>query len=110
MTLNGLTTWLLTFGKTFLSWLYNNGIDFINAVISAICTAALAVINMFPAGSPVPSPLVSPAASPTLAAFINALNWFFPIGYFVSLLTFVAAAMIAYFTIAPVARWFKLLT
>lgn len=110
MTLSSLTAWLLTFGKTFLSWVYNVGIDFLNALISAVCTAAVSVISLFPAGNPVPVPLASPAASPTLAAFINALNWFFPIGYFVTVVTFVTAAMASYFIIAPVARWFKLLT
>ena len=110
MTLNGLTSWLLGFGTTFLAWLSNLAIDTINALINAISTAAISVVSLFPAASSTPSPLAMPATSPTLSAFINGLNWFFPIGYLVTVVTFVAGTIVSYFIIAPLARWFKVLT
>lgn len=110
MTLADFSAWFDTFTKTAITWLYNSFLDMVQAIFDGVCIAVTTVVSLFPAATSTPSPLLAPASSATLSAFINALNWFFPIGYFVTLVTFAATAVIAYFTIAPLARWFKLLT
>jgi hypothetical protein len=95
-----------------LAYLYNIVIDSIQVVFDYCVTFALYVVSLFPTGAAVPTfgepvPTATNAAWP---AFLNAVNWFFPVGYFVTLLTAFAAAAVAYFVIAPLARWVKLLT
>ncbi len=92
-----------------LTWLYNLFIDLLQSILDLLVTFALSIVAMFPAGSAVPS-FGSTPDGPAFNAFLNALNWFFPISYLVTIVTFLVGAMIAYFVIAPVARWVKLLT
>lgn len=101
--------WLMGFAKSFIIWLLNGGVDLINASISGFVSFVLGIIGMFPSGSNMPSLPTIPSGS-SWVAFINAINWFFPLDFLVQILTFSSTAMLAYLAIAPLARWIKLLT
>lgn len=94
----------------FLAFIYNTMIDLIQVVFNYLVTFALFVVSLFPAGAapPVYNGAI-PVSDATWSGFLNGLNWFFPIGYFVTLLGMFASAAVAYFIIAPLARWVKLL-
>lgn len=101
--------WLIGFSKSFIIWLANTFIDFFQAVIDGFCGFAVSILSLFPAGSSVPTYGAAPSSS-AWGEFINALNWFFPMQFFVSCIVFAVAGMVAYLVIAPLARWVKLLT
>lgn len=107
--MSGLFSMLLDWTNAALTWLYNLFIDLIQSCLDLFFAFALSIVSLFPSGAPVPS-FGSTPSSAAFSAFINGLNWFFPIGYLVSVVTFFVTAMLAYFFIAPLARWFKLLT
>lgn len=101
-------TWLVDFVKDVVVWFYNCAVDLLNVCISGICSFAVSVVSLLPETQILPS---APDA-PTSVLFDNvvtALNWLFPMGYFVSMVGFFVAAIILYATVAPVLRWFKLL-
>ncbi len=106
--MSAFAAWLMGFAKSFLSWLYNDTIDGVQSAIDGFAAAAVNLISWVPAGPSVP--VFSSSLPPSWAVFVNALNWFFPFGYFVIVFTFCCAGMLAYIFVAPVLRWFKLLT
>jgi hypothetical protein len=108
--LSSLSALLLNWTTAFLVYLYNVIIDAVQVLFDYLVTFSLYVVTMFPTGATTPTFTESAPATTVYSFFLNALNWFFPVGYFVILLTAFAAAAVAYFIIAPLARWFKLLT
>lgn len=107
--MSSLFSLLLDWTNAAMTWLYNLFIDFFQSFLDIFFSFAVSIVSLFPAGAPLPSLGASPTTV-AFSSFINALNWFFPIGYLVSVVTFLVTAMLAYFFIAPLARWFKLLT
>ena len=103
------TQWMIDFGKNFLTWFYNILIDFIQAIIDAVPSVITTIVSLFPASTPFPNLVTTPTGQ-TFVAFMSTLNWIAPIGFFVTAAAFMAFAITAYWIIAPVARWFKLLT
>ncbi len=108
--LNSLFTLLQNWTTAILAYLFNIIVDFVQVLFDYIVQFALWVVGLFPSGAAIPVYSDATPTGSTFSAFVNVLNWFFPIGYFVSLLTVFAAACVAYFVIAPLARWVKLLT
>lgn len=104
-----LTSWLQDFFIRLLEFLYNIFIDFVQVVIDGFCTAALLVVGLFPEGTPVPTSGTAPV-SETASQVFTCIAWVFPVSYLLSLVVFCVVAVTAYFVIAPLARWFKLLT
>lgn len=102
-------TWLVGFFESVLVKMANYIIDLVQAVIDGVCAFALIVVSLFPEGPTLPAAPVLGDGS-LLPVILNALNWVFPIGYIVQITVFVAAGMLAYIVIAPLARWLKLLT
>lgn len=102
--------WLIGFVKSVIIWLYNNLVDFAQVAIDLFVDFILSVITIFPQGSDVPSMHDVLPSGPVWDFFLNSLNWLFPIGYLLDLSGFVLGAVLIYFTMAPLARWLKLLT
>lgn len=102
-------TFILTFGRNFLTWLYNTFIDMAQAVFNAFIDFVITVVALFPAGSTL-SGAPSAPTGPIFDAALKAINWVFPVSYFLTVVAFVIAGMLAYWVIAPLARWVKLLT
>ncbi|TSK07936.1 MAG: hypothetical protein FPO08_01090 [Geobacter sp.] len=107
--MSAFASWLMGFATTFLSWLYNHIIDLLQGAIDGFATFCIAVVGLFPEGTPVPVSTTAVPDQSMWVQFIHALNWVFPVSYFLECVAFVGAAMIAYFVIAPLARWVKLL-
>lgn len=107
--MSAFASWLMGFARVFLTWVYNYGIDLINAAIKGLCTFVVSLASLFPsANSSLTVGTLSGDA--TSSIFITSLNWLFPIAYLVTVVGVVVAAMVAYFAIAPLLRWFKVLT
>lgn len=103
-------TWLIGFSKSFLAWLYNHVIDLLQGLIDGVAAFALVVIGLFPAGPSMPSGSPELPINSAMTAVVTAVNWLFPVAYCLQCITFITAGMVAYFLIAPLARWVKLLT
>jgi hypothetical protein len=101
--------WLINLFRNALTWLYNTGIDLLQALFDGFIDFAVGIVTMFPASEPVPTPTDN-VYGPVLDFFLTALNWLFPVAYIVSVCAFLVSGMLAYFIIAPLARWAKLLT
>ncbi len=101
--------WLIGFVKSALIWLYNMGIDFLQALSDGLVTFILVVVGLFPEGSPLPA-LSSAPASEITTVMLQTLNWLFPVSYLLTCVAWLSAGMLAYICIAPLARWLKLLT
>lgn len=102
--------WLLGFSKSFLTWLYNHAIDLIQGAIDGFASFCLVVVGMFPSGPSLPSSGIASPIGPAWDMLLSALNWLFPLQFFVQCMGFASAAILAYVVIAPLARWAKLLT
>jgi hypothetical protein len=102
------TQWFTSFCKTFLSWLYNHGIDLLQHMSDGLVDFIISVVTLFPSGSTVPA-LGSAPVGESATQFFHTLNWLFPVSFFVSCVSFIAAGMLAYVVIMPIARWAKLL-
>ena len=108
--MNSLLSLLQNWTTAFLSFLYNIVVDFVQVLFDYVVTFALFVVSLFPAGSPVPSFTESAPTGTVMNAVICGINWFFPVGYCLSLLVAFFAACVGYFSIAPLARKLGLLT
>lgn len=108
--MSAFATWLMGFAKSFLTWMYNHAIDLIQGGIDGFASFCLAVVSMFPVGPPLPSSGTVQPLGPAWDMLLAALNWLFPIQFFVQCMGFASAAILAYVLIAPLARWAKLLT
>jgi hypothetical protein len=111
-----LTVFALALIPFFFSSFTNWFIDLLNVIITAIGPAAIRVIGLFP-----PNPCLSVLAncsdgamsfvsSPTTTAILEMIAWVFPLAYLINLVGCIMFSVMCYFLIAPLARWFKLLT
>lgn len=101
--------WLLGYAEVFLSHLSNALIAILQAVIDGLGAFIAAVLALLPSGSTIPALPSIPTGS-TWAVFLNALNWFFPISYIVTLVTWGTGAIALYFSVCVIGRWAKILT
>jgi hypothetical protein len=106
--LSQLTSWFINFGRNFLTWVYNTFIDLFQSVSNGLADFIIALVSLFPTGSSVPSLPVTPVGS-VADSFLQVLNWLCPISFVVSCVGFIAAGMLAYITIYPLAKRFGLL-
>lgn len=96
---------------------YNLLIDLLNTLISVLGPAAVAVIGIFPA-NPCGSLIAScsdiaqeiPADPALLMKILHTIAWLMPMQFLANLVGCVLLSVMAFFTIAPVARYLKLLT
>jgi len=97
---------------------YNLIIDILNYLITAIGPAATRVVGLFPAnpcGSLIAScsdavvSIGTPDAT-FLSHALNAIAWLLPMSYLANLVGCAMLTIMIYFTMAPLARWFKLLS
>lgn len=97
---------------------YNMLIDVLNKIIQVIGPAAIRVIGLFP-----PNPCLSLVAGctetlthlPTPSAglmvkILNCIAWLLPIQYMVDVIGCAMLSVMIFFTMAPLARFFKLIT
>ena len=98
--------WLLSFSKTFITWLYNSFIDLINGAISGFATFAITLVSLIPTYT-MPTPPSQPEGV-SLSVIVQLLNWLLPMQYFVSLVVFFGTGVILYASLAPLLRWAKL--
>ena len=102
-------SWLADFAKSFLTWLYNHGIDFAQSAIDTFVAFVLSCVGLFPAA---PSPISNGAipVGPVFQMVITTINWLFPVAFLIVVIGSTVSAMLVYFGIAPVLRWLKVLT
>lgn len=113
-----LSYFLLALVPFFISGQYDMLIEIINYLIQAFVPAATAVVLLFPAnpcGSLIGSCTLAisnlPPPDPTLLSkVLGFLAWFLPIGYLTDLIGCIMLTVVIYFAMAPVARWFKLIS
>jgi hypothetical protein len=113
-----LSYFLLALVPFFLTGSYDMIIKILNYLISKLAPAAVAVIGLFPpnpCGSLIGSCSVAVSNLPTpeatlLAKVLSFLAWFLPMGYLADLVGCIMLTVLIYFTMAPLARWFKLIT
>lgn len=104
-----LANFLLGWGRSLVTWLYNSAIDLLQGALDGFCAFVLTLVSLFPSGPTLPVLGASPSGA-VWVSFLQALNWFFPVGFFVSIVTFVSAGMLAYVAIMVLARWVKALS
>lgn len=113
-----LTAFALALIPFFFSGFTNAVIDLINIIVSMLGPAAVRVIGFFPA-----NPCLSVIGSCSDAAealydggstiipqMLNVLAWLLPMQFLANLVACVMFSVMCYFLIAPLARWFKLLS
>lgn len=109
---------LLALVPFFISGQYDMLIKIANYLIQLLVPAAVAVVGLFPpnpCGSLIGSCSIALSNLPTpepalLAKCLTVIAWVLPIGYLTQLIGCVMLSVIIYFTMAPLARWFKLIT
>ncbi len=107
--MGGFAQWLLAALKSFVVWIWNGGVDIVQKCMNGLVDFLILIVSLFPTGSTTPSLSAHPAGN-TWDTFITTLNWVFPVSFIVTFIGFIVAALLAYFIIAPLARWAKLLT
>ncbi|MRR55327.1 MAG: hypothetical protein EG822_12605 [Deltaproteobacteria bacterium] len=113
-----LSYFLLALVPFVISGSYDMIIKILNYLIGILAPAAVAVVGLFPdnpCGSLIGSCSIAvsnlPPPDPTLLAkVLSFMAWFLPMGYLADLVGCIMLTVIIYFTMAPLARWFKLIT
>ena len=100
--------WFKAFCASFWVTVHNGFIDSVQIAFDALITLALSVVGMFPAATPMPAVPAAPTGS-VFDIFIMCLNWIFPIQFIVTVTLVVVAAVVAFFAVSPIARFFKLI-
>lgn len=101
--------WLVGFFRTAVVWIWNAFIDCLQLINDALVSFLLMIVSIFPES--VSSPTVGAApVSDTFDIFLKTLNWLFPMSFLVTFVSFIVGGLLAYFVIAPLARWAKMLT
>lgn len=107
--LSAFTSWLSAAVHIWLTWLANVGIDLLQVLFNGFFGLASTIVGLFPSGPTITGP-GSPDTNSVWSVMVTTLNWVFPVTTFLNLLAFIVAGYLAYFLIAPVARWLKLIT
>lgn len=104
-------SWLSDFFAGWGHTLLNLLIDLINVTLRGCVDFIITICStLFPAASCCGSLSVPiPPAGPVYDAAVHMLNWLFPMGTFIDLVGCIMTLMTAFFAIAPIARWLKLL-
>lgn len=111
MDFGSLATW---FSDAIGGWFHgflNLCIDLINTSLRGLVDFIISVCStLFPAAGCCGSLSVPiPPAGPVYDSLVHTLNWLFPMGTFIDLVGCIMTLMTAFFAVAPVARWLKLL-
>lgn len=96
---------------------YNVIVDILNHLINVLVPFATHVVQLFPPnpcgsliGSCTDTLSVLPTPEPTLLEKgLSTLAWILPVQYLTNLIGCVMLTVLIYFTMAPIARWLKLL-
>lgn len=113
--MSAFAAWLAGFAKSFLRWLYNDLISLLQSLLDGFVEVATNLASLFPEGTIITACLDCPMPSSSDVAtvagvFFKTLNWLFPIECLVTMVSFTVAGMLSYFALAPVLRWFKIIT
>lgn len=119
--ISDITTWVFEEMIPFcFAWIWGLLLELINLCISVLAKGLTTFAELFPdnpCGSLIAScadvGLYDDMSGPARAMYdtgLAALAWLFPMSFVVDLLTCTLMGVAAYFLIAPVLRWFKLLT
>lgn len=109
--LAALTQWLLNWTSYLGIVCLNFLIDFLQVAFDGLMSFVAYVVGLFPdcVGSACMETVsLSSGAATTL--LIHAINWLFPVSFFVSLINFTTCGLMALIVIMPLARWLKLIT
>jgi len=102
--MSGLASWLLSAFTWLLDGAWNVFAGLVNAIIVAFCSFFSMVVNLLPTTQvTAPDPISS---DPT---FLSTLNWFIPVNHMVVSLGVYIAAMLLYFGLGPLLRFFKII-
>lgn len=119
--IDSITTWFFEEAIPYcFAWLWGLLLQLINLCISILGNGLATFAEMFPdnpCGSLIASCAdvtiyddMSAAARTIYDTGLSTLAWLFPMSFVVDLLTCTLMGIAAYFLVAPVLRWFKLLT
>lgn len=108
--MSALASFIADFFNNYAVKFLNVLIDIAQSTYNALCGFILTVVSWFPAGPTLPNNAPAAVSGSLVGHILNCVNWVFPVCYLTTMLVFLCSAMVAYFVIAPVARWFKLLT
>lgn len=93
----------------FFTGSFNIIIDLVNYLFTVLAPAIAAIVGLFPAAPTLPVASETPDTA-LLSAGVSALCWLLPVAFLVQMVGYMMAAVIIYFTMAPLARWAKLMT
>lgn len=89
-----------------MSWLFSEigrlVVDALNALIAALAAAVAAVLGILPA---MPT---FPALPSQFTAVMGWINWFFPVGTVLDIITFFIAAWLTWLVVRTVLAWAKM--
>lgn len=103
--LSAFASWLVSLFNYLIDSLYEGTINAINAIISGVGAAIAFVVGLLPdMGAYNFTP---PVSAPGQQDFLGFINWLLPVNHLVSSISLYVAAIILYFAMAPVLRWFK---
>lgn len=104
-----LTTYLHQWGDWLLLKLKILLVGFVQVVLDAFADFALYVVSLFPADPGLGSPGDAPVNA-VMDIVFTTVAWLLPVPYLFTLVGTIVSSVLLYFLIAPLARWFKLLT
>lgn len=106
-----LTAWLGSFFTNWGIYFLNLFIDLFNVTLNSFVDFILTVLTtLFPAASCCGSLSVPlPPVGPVFTSTVNVLSWLFPVSAMINMVGCIMTLMTAFFALAPLARWLKLL-
>lgn len=106
---NLITTFISNFFLGLIIKMANLIIDIAQNGYDALIDFIISVIGLFPTGPALP-PIAATPAGETFTVFLSALNWFFPIAFMLDMIQWLATGYVLFLFVAPIARFFKLVT
>lgn len=106
--------WLVRFADDILIKVDNLFYSILQALIDCIPILITSILELFSyACPPPPLPLIATLSAEvgaaSLQSFMNTLNWFFPMQFFIYYVHFIVCALTAYLALMIVGRWLKVL-
>lgn len=104
-----LTTFIKSFFAGLIISMANLIVDVAQNGYEGLIDFICGVVGMFPSGPELP-PLASTPSGVTFQYFLQCLNWIFPVGFMLSMIQWSAEGYLLFLFVAPIARFFKLVT
>jgi len=106
---NAITTFISNFFLGLIIRLHNLLVELLQNGYDGMIDFMISIIGLFPDGPPLPA-IVSTPVGETFTVFLSALNWFFPISFMLDMVQWLATGYVLFLFVAPIARFFKLVT